>query len=66
MTRKKIMTNVFELKCYESDMGRYNATHIYTVHIVCDSEIQAIRSVLKNNTKTIEVVSVHPCLILNP
>lgn len=58
------MDKVFELKCYETGLGHCNATEIYTIHIVCDNAKQAIKSVLKPETITIEVVSEHPCLIL--
>lgn len=61
---KKNMKYVFELKCYENGLGRYNATEVYTIFIVCENAKQAIKSVLKNETITVEVVSYHQCIIL--
>lgn len=58
------MVKVFELKCYENGLVRYNATEVYTIFIVCDNVRQAIKLVLKPETITVEVVSAHPCLIL--
>lgn len=46
-------------------MGRYNATHIYEIFVIADSESSALRSVLKPETRSIEVLSLHDFVVVD-
>lgn len=58
-------TRLYRLRCAEGLMGRYNATHIYKIYVIANSESSAIRSVLKPETKSIEVLSVHDFVVVD-
>lgn len=58
------MDKIFKIKLTEDGLGRYNALRTTTIYVVADNSTSAINSVFTKDTRHVEIVDYHPCLIV--
>lgn len=58
------MDKIFQIRLTEDGLGRYNAKRTTMIYVVADNSSSAINAVFTDNTRHVEIVDSHPCLIV--